>query len=160
MSKPEQNLQMITLRVEKSAWEKFKALALISGTNGTAWIREFILARAAGREQSFETERSHPQDGKIAQLESDLEALKQQVELLENAIALLNTRPIQPVAVASKPRSPRSPTSYEKLADSLPSLAPLDTHCPDCGSTELRNKGRRGEKQRWQCKDCSKNFSV
>lgn len=57
----------------------------------------------------------------------------------------------------AKPTPPQTPENTGKIEGGV--SAPQAPKCIHCGSFNLQKKGKRGEKQRYQCKDCGKGFS-
>ena len=77
-----------------------------------------------------------------------------------------------PQAPRQAPQAPQAP--QEKALDSSHSKGSEDLHqsttgteprqkpdiqCPDCGCLDVKKKGTRNGKTRYQCSDCGKNFS-
>lgn len=57
----------------------------------------------------------------------------------------------------ANPTPPQTPENTGKIEGGV--SVPLAPKCIHCGSSNLQKKGKRGEKQRYQCKDCGKGFS-
>jgi hypothetical protein len=57
----------------------------------------------------------------------------------------------------ANPTPPHTPEKAGKIEEGV--LGDKAPKCPQCGSFSLQKKGKRGDKQRYQCKDCGKGFS-
>lgn len=60
----------------------------------------------------------------------------------------------EPVAADAVPQA--KPNVYRGGSQAVVEREP----CPQCGSLDLANKGKRRNKQRWQCRSCGKSWTV